>query len=106
MEYCGFVSGRDSDKFARQRLTPASGSRVQTPIIEECPINIECRLVDTLPLGSHHLFVGEVLAVHLSEELLDERGRVGNGKLKPILFTGDEYWGLGSLLGRFGSRRK
>ena len=106
VEYCGFVSGRDSDKFARQRLTPAPGSKVQTPIIEECPINIECRLVETLTLGSHHLFVGEVVAVHLSEELLDERGRVDNGKLKPILFTGDEYWGLGSLLGRFGSRRK
>jgi flavin reductase (DIM6/NTAB) family NADH-FMN oxidoreductase RutF len=106
VEACGFVSGRDVDKFARQRLTPAPGTVVQTPIIEECPLNIECRLVHTLPLGSHDLFIGEVVAVQLGEEVLDERGRVDNGKLKPILFTGDEYWGLGSFLGRFGARRK
>jgi flavin reductase (DIM6/NTAB) family NADH-FMN oxidoreductase RutF len=106
VEFCGFVSGRDADKFARQGLTPAPGSVVQTPVIEECLINIECRLAHTLPLGSHDLFIGEVVAVQLSEEVLDERGRVDNGKLKPILFTGDEYWGLGSFLGRFGARRK
>jgi flavin reductase (DIM6/NTAB) family NADH-FMN oxidoreductase RutF len=106
MEYCGFVSGRDSDKFACQGLSPAPGSAVQTSIIVECPINIECRLAHTLPLGSHDLFVGEVVAVQLSEEVVDERGRVDTSKLNPILFTGDEYWGLGSFLGRFGSRRK
>jgi flavin reductase (DIM6/NTAB) family NADH-FMN oxidoreductase RutF len=106
VEYCGFVSGRDVNKFNRRGLTPVPGSAVQTPIIAECPINLECRLAHTLPLGSHDLFVGEVVAVQLSEEVLDERGRVDNGKLRPILFTGDEYWGLGSLLGRFGSRRK
>ena len=106
MEYCGFVSGRDADKFATQGLTPVPGSAMKTPIIAECPINLECRLVHTLPLGSHDLFVGEVAAVQLSEGVLDEQGRVDNHKLKPILFTGDEYWGLGSLLGRFGSRRK
>ena len=52
------------------------------------------------------LFVGEVVAVQLSEEVLDEQGRLDNGKLKPILFTGGEYWGLGDFLGRVGSRRK
>jgi flavin reductase (DIM6/NTAB) family NADH-FMN oxidoreductase RutF len=106
MEYCGFVSGRDADKFATQGLTPAPGSAVQTPIIAECGINIECRLAHTLPLGSHDLLIGEVVAVQLSEDVLDERGRVDNDKLKPILFTGDEYWGLGSLLGRYGFSRK
>jgi len=106
VEYCGFVSGRDAPKFAASGLTPAPGSAMQTPIIAECPINLECRLVHTLLLGSHDLFVGEVVAVQFSEEVLDERGRVDNDKLKPILFTGDEYWGLGSLLGRYGSRRR
>ena len=102
VEYCGFVSGREVDKFATRRLTPAPGSAVQTPIVAECPINIECQVSHTLPLGSHDLFVGQVVAVQFSQEVLDERGRVDNGKLKPILFTGDEYWGLGSFLGRFG----
>jgi flavin reductase (DIM6/NTAB) family NADH-FMN oxidoreductase RutF len=106
VEYCGFVSGRDADKFASRGLTPVPGSANQTPLIAECPINLECKLVHTLPLGSHDLFVGEVVAVQLSEEVLDERGRVDNERLKPILFTGDAYWGLGSLLGRYGSRRR
>ena len=82
------------------------GSAIQTPIIAEAPINLECKLVHTLPLGSHDLFVGEVVAVQMSEDVLDEGGRVDNGKLNPILFTGDEYWGLGSLLGRYGSARR
>lgn len=106
VEYCGFVSGRDEDKFARPRLTAAPGSTMQTPIVAECAINLECQLVHTLPLGSHDLLVGKVVAVQMSEQVLDERGRVDNGRLKPVLFTGDEYWGLGSLLGRYGSIRK
>jgi flavin reductase (DIM6/NTAB) family NADH-FMN oxidoreductase RutF len=106
MEYCGSVSGRDADKFGSAGLTPVPGSAMQTPIIAEAPINLECKLAHALTLGSHDLFVGEVVAVQISEELLDERGRVDNGRLKPILFTGDEYWGLGRLLGRWGSTRK
>jgi flavin reductase (DIM6/NTAB) family NADH-FMN oxidoreductase RutF len=104
-EYCGFVSGRDAAEFARRGLTPVPGSAIQTPIVAECPINLECKLAHTLPLGSHDLFVGKVVAVQISEEVLDERGRVDNGKLSPILFAGDEYWGLGSFLGRYSSRR-
>ena len=102
VEYCGFVSGREADKFAARGLTPVSGSAVQTPIIAECQINIECKVTHPLSLGSHDLFIGEVVAVQVSQEVLDEKGRVDNSKLKPILFTGDEYWGLGSLLGRYG----
>lgn len=102
VEYCGFVSGREVDKFAAPGLTPAPGSTVQTPIIVECPINIECRVSHTLPLGSHDLFVGQAVAVQLSPEVLDEKGRVDNSKLKPILFASDEYWGMGELLGSYG----
>jgi flavin reductase (DIM6/NTAB) family NADH-FMN oxidoreductase RutF len=106
VDYCGFVSGRETDKFAAQGLTPVPGSAVQTPIIAECPINIECRLAHTLSLGSHDLFIGQVVAVQISQEALDEQGRIDNDKLKPILFTGDEYWGLGSWLGRYGFSQK
>ena len=102
VEYCGFVSGREADKFAARGLTPVSGSAVQTPIIAECQINIECKVTHTLSLGSHDLFIGEVVGVQVGQEVLDERGRVDNSKLKPILFVGDEYWGVGSLLGRYG----
>jgi flavin reductase (DIM6/NTAB) family NADH-FMN oxidoreductase RutF len=106
VEYCGFVSGREVNKFVDRGLTPAPGSAVETPIITECSINIECQVSHTLSLGSHDLFVGQVVAVQFSPEMLDERGRVDNDKLKPILFTGDEYRGLGSLLGRYGFSRR
>jgi len=106
VEYCGFTSGRDVDKFAVRGLTPLPGSAIQTPIIAECPINLECRLVHTLPLGSHDLFIGQVVAVQFSHEVLDEQGRIDNSKLRPILFTGDEYWGWGSVLGRYGYSQK
>jgi flavin reductase (DIM6/NTAB) family NADH-FMN oxidoreductase RutF len=105
IEYCGFISGQEVDKFAIRGLTPAPGSEVHTPIIAECPINIECRVNQTLSLGSHDLFIGQIVAVQLSQELLDEQGRVDNGKLKPILFAGNEYWGLGNLLGRYGFKK-
>jgi flavin reductase (DIM6/NTAB) family NADH-FMN oxidoreductase RutF len=105
VEYCGFVSGKEVDKFAARGLTPIPGSSIQTPIIAECPINIECRVGHHLPLGSHDLFIGEVVAVQISPEVLDEQGRVDNEKLKPILFTINEYWGLGKLLGSFGFRK-
>ncbi len=105
VEYCGSVSGREVTKFAAQGLTPAAGSAVQTPVIAECPLNIECRLVHTLPLGSHDLFVGQVVAVQVSEKVLDKQERVDNNKLQPILFTGDEYWRLGSSLGRYGFKK-
>jgi flavin reductase (DIM6/NTAB) family NADH-FMN oxidoreductase RutF len=107
VEYCGFISGKEVDKFASRDLTPAPGSAVQTPIIAECPINIECRVCHTLPLGSHDLFVGEVVGVQVSQDVLDDLGRVDNSKLKPILFMGNEYWGMGDLLGSYGfSQRK
>lgn len=106
VEHCGFVSGRDEDKFDTSGLSPLPGSGVKTPIIAECPINIECLVSEVLPLGSHDLFVGHVVAVQFSEEILDEKERVDNSKLKPILFTSDQYWGMGDLLGDFGFSQK
>jgi flavin reductase (DIM6/NTAB) family NADH-FMN oxidoreductase RutF len=102
VEYCGFISGREVDKFAVRELSPVPGSVIETPIIAECPINMECRVTHHLPLGSHDLFIGEVLAVQMSPAILDDQGRVDDRKLKPILFTASEYWGLGELLGSFG----
>ena len=61
-------------------------------------------MTHTLSLGSHDLFIGQVVAVQLNQEVLDERGRVDNSKLNPILFTGNEYWGLGNFLDRYGFR--
>ena len=105
VDYCGMVSGREVDKFEATGLTRAPASLLKTPIIAECPINIECRVTQIIPLGSHDLFLGEVVAVQIDEEVLNERGRIDYGKSKPFAFTGDEYWSLGSLLGKYGFTR-
>ncbi len=105
VEYCGFISGREVDKLTTRGLTPIPGSAIETPIVAECPINIECRVGHHLPLGSHDLFIGEVMAVQVSPEVLDEQGRVDDRKIKPILFSGNEYRGLGELLGSFGFKK-
>lgn len=105
VEYCGFSSGRDVDKFAALKFTPIPGSVIETPIIAECPINIECRVGHHLPLGSHDLFIGEVVAVQINSKVMNERGRVDDKKLKPILFNTNEYWGLGELLGSYGFQK-
>ena len=102
VDYCGMVSGREVDKFEAAGLTAAPASVLKTPIITECPINIECRVTQIIPLGSHDLFIGEVVAVQIDEEILNERGRIDYGKARPLAFTGDEYWSLGSLLGKYG----
>jgi len=104
-DYCGMVSGREVDKFEAAGLTPAPASLLKTPIIVECPINIECRLTQFIPLGSHDLFIGEVVAVQIDEEVLNEEGRIDYGKARPFAFTGDEYWSLGNLLGKYGFTR-
>jgi flavin reductase (DIM6/NTAB) family NADH-FMN oxidoreductase RutF len=106
VDYCGTVSGRDEDKWAACGFTPAPASEVQVPLIAECPVNIECRVRQTLSLGSHDLFIGEVVAVQMDEVVLDERGRLDFAKARPFAFLNGEYRQVGELLGTFGYSRK
>ncbi len=99
---CGRVSGKDVDKWAACGFTRAPGVQVQVPLIAECPVNIECRLRHTVPLGSHDLFIGEVVAVHVDEAVLDEEGRVDFARLAPFLYTGRDYRRLGERLAPVG----
>ena len=103
VDYCGRMSRhRTSDKFAETGLTPAPASQVASPLIAECPVNIECRLIHSLELGSHTLFVGQILAVHVDEELLDERGFIDYSEAQAIAYLGNEYWSLGQPLATAG----
>lgn len=103
VDYCGRVSRRrTSDKFAEAGLTPAPASQVASPLIAECPINIECQVIHSLELGSHTLFVGQVLAVHVEEELLDERGFIDYSRARAVAYLGNEYWSLGQPLASAG----
>jgi flavin reductase (DIM6/NTAB) family NADH-FMN oxidoreductase RutF len=98
VDQCGHVSGARTDKFARTGLTPQSASQIQAPLIAECPVNLECKLTQTIALGSHDLFIGEIVAVHVDEELLDEHGHIDYSKAKAVAYLGNEYWSLGKCL--------
>ncbi len=101
-DYCGVKSGRDVDKFEKLGLTPLVASRVSAPLIGESPVALECRVSQVLPLGSHHMFLAEVLAVHADERYMDERGRFCLEKADPIVYSHGSYYRCGEQLGTFG----
>ena len=101
-DYCGVRSGRDVDKWKETGLTPEKAQAVNVPLIAESPVNIECRVKDVLKLGSHHMFLAEVLAVDVDESLLDMGGRLALEKAEPVVYSHGEYYGLSELMGTFG----
>ncbi len=105
-DYCGTVSGRKEDKFAETGLTPVPAQAISTAIIAECPVNLECKVVQVLSLGTHDLFLGEIVAVQVDEEVLDEGNEIDLTKAKPLVYGIHRYWGLGELLGTHGYSSK
>ncbi len=106
VDRCGSVSGRDVDKFAQFSLTAVPAEKVRPPLIGECPVNIECRVIGIQEIGDHDLFLGEVLAVHVAEEALDERGQILVDKLDPLCYQHSEYWSCGKRLAQHGFSQK
>ena len=106
VDYCGHVSGRQVDKWAACGLTQAPASRVQVPLVAEFPVSLECRVSHRLALGAHELFIGEVLAVQVSEEVLDAQGHIDHQLARPLALVGNHYWQLGDTLGRYGQWRR
>ena len=102
-DYCGVVSGRDVDKFVACGLHSAPGSVLtDCPILEESPVNLECKVTQVIPLGSHDLFLAEVAACDVDESLLDENGKLCLEKAKLIVYSHGDYLALGKKLGTFG----
>lgn len=101
-DYCGVRSGQDVDKFKEMKLTAAAASQVQAPMIAESPVNIECRVRQVLPLGSHDMFLAEVLAVHADEKYMDEKHKFHLEQAEPIVYSHGVYFSCGEQLGTFG----
>lgn len=101
-DYCGVKSGQDIDKFAEMKLTAKKGEKVDAPIIYESPVNIECKVKEIIPLGTHDMFLAEVVSVQVSDDYLDETGKFHFDKAKPICYSHGAYYGLGKKLGTFG----
>jgi flavin reductase (DIM6/NTAB) family NADH-FMN oxidoreductase RutF len=106
VDHCGIVSGRDEDKWAACGFTPIPGAEVAVPLIAECPVNIECRLRQTISLGSHDLFIGEVVSIQMDEDVLDDRGRLDVVKTEPFAYLNGDYRRVGELLGTFGCSKR
>lgn len=102
VDFCGVKSGRDTDKWRECHLTPARGSEVAAPYILEAPVSIECRVAEKRPLGSHTLFLADVVAVHCDSAYLDEDGSFHLEEARPIVYSHGTYFVLGKKLGSFG----
>lgn len=101
-DYCGVRSGRDTDKFASLRLTRQKAAKVAPPLIGESPVNIECRVTKCIELGSHHMFLAEVAAVHASEAYMDKAGKFHLEQAEPVVYSHGAYYDLKDILGTFG----
>jgi flavin reductase (DIM6/NTAB) family NADH-FMN oxidoreductase RutF len=101
-DICGVKSGRDMDKFKELKLTPSKASKVSAPLIEESPVNIECKVTQILELGSHDMFIAEVLAVNVDDKYIDETGKFNLDKSNPICYSHGAYFDLNNKLGTFG----
>ncbi|WP_373215772.1 flavin reductase family protein [Ruminococcus sp. 5_1_39BFAA] len=101
-DYCGVRSGRDVDKFKEMNLTKEKADFVKAPMIGESPVSIECKVREVKELGSHHMFLAEVLAVHAEEAYMDQNDKFHLNKSHPLVYSHGEYLGLGKSLGTFG----
>ena len=101
-DYCGVKSGRDVDNCKEMGLSPIPASEVKVPMIKERPVNIECKVRQILPLGSHDMFLADVVAVHADEKYMDEKHKFHLEQAEPIIYSHGSYFGCGELLGTFG----
>lgn len=101
-DYCGVKSGRDVDKFREMNLTALPGEKVKAPLIAESPVNLECKVTEVIPLGSHDMFLAEVVAVHVDDKYMDEKGKFHLEQAEPIVYSHGAYLETGKQLGTFG----
>ncbi len=102
-DFCGVRSGRDTDKFKEMKLTPERAEIVRCPMIKESPVNIECRVRETIELGSHDMFIADILKVHVDEQYIDRSGRIRLDQASLVAYNHGEYFGLKRQpIGKFG----
>lgn len=101
-DYCGVKSGRDVDKFKEMKLTAQPSQQVKAPGIAESPVNIECKVTEIKHLGSHDIFLAEVVNVTVDEAWMDEKGKFHLNDTGLVAYSHGEYYTLGEKLGSFG----
>lgn len=101
-DYCGVTSGCDVDKFKECNITPVKMQNVSAPGIDESPVNIECRVAEKKELGSHTMFIADVVGVQVDEKYMDETGKFHINDTGLVMYSHGEYFGIGEYLGKFG----
>ncbi|MEN8077647.1 flavin reductase family protein [Clostridioides difficile] len=103
VDYCGVRPGRKFDKIKEMNFTMKEGTNVDVPYIDECPVSIECKVKSIIPLGTHDLFIADVVGSHVDKELMDEKGKIHFEKADLITYCHGEYFKMDTeALGRFG----
>ena len=102
VDYCGTFTGKKVDKFEKCGFTKEPADTVGAPRIAECPVAIECRVRERVPLGSHDMFLAEILSVAVDEELFDDKGKIHMEKADLLAYVHGEYFTLGRKVGAFG----
>ncbi len=101
-DWCGVKSGRNVDKFKEMKLTKEKANFVKCPMISESPVSIECRVTEIRELGSHHMFIADVLGINADEKYIDEKGAFDISKCNLIAYANGGYYALGDKKGKFG----
>jgi len=101
-DFCGVRSGRDMDKFKEAGITPGKAEVVSAPTVEESPVSIECKVVDIKPLGSHDMFLAEVVNVLVDDKYIDENDKLDMAAMDLIAYTHGEYFDVSNPKGFFG----
>ncbi|MGI6181475.1 MAG: flavin reductase family protein [Agathobaculum sp.] len=102
VDFCGVRSGRDTDKWKQMGLTAAPSSHLACPLLEQSPLSLECRVTQVVPLGTHDMFVADILAVDVDEALIDRAGKLHLDRAGLLAYAHGEYFELGRKLGSFG----
>ncbi len=102
VDFCGVRSGKNVDKFKETGLCKGEGVRVNVPVIEDSPVNIECKVREVLELGSHHMFLADVVHVTVDDRYMDEKGSFHLEKANPVVYSHGTYFSIGKAHGTFG----
>ena len=101
-DWCGVKSGKNVDKFKEMKLTKEKANFVKAPLIKESPVSVECKVKEIVPLGSHDMFVAEVLSIDVDEKYIDETGAFDISKCDLIAYANGGYYSLNKKIGKFG----
>ncbi|MBE6707530.1 MAG: flavin reductase family protein [Ruminococcaceae bacterium] len=101
-DWCGVYTGAKVDKFSKCKLTREEASEIDCPLIAESPLSLECRVTDIIPMGTHHMFLADIVAVDVDESLIDDKGKLNLQRAHLAAYAHGDYFGLGKRLGSFG----